>query len=228
MSTSDEARKGELKRLEAVVENWWVSTLDAAKALVEIKSTELYKETHTSFEEYVADRWGKTKQWAYDLCNWFEINLLARCKDDNLLSMAACRPLKPLRKNPEKVRKVVAEARRIAKRQAPSVKDIEEAKREVYPPKPKAPPKFFFDVTVTGTDVNLIRNADDLSNIGTINAEDEDSFDLHNVNLNAFFRLLAETAAQNGTLKVSFGIEKHERTPAEPETQAEPTPATES
>ena len=214
MSTSDDARKGKLVALEAVIENWWVSTLEAAKALVEIKSTELYKETHQSFEEYVGDRFKRTKQWAYDLCNWYEVNLLARCKDDNLLSMAACRPLKPLRKNPEKVRKVVAEARKISK--SPSVKEIEAAKGRVFPPKPKAPPKFCYDVMVTGTDLELV-SAAGVGDVATITTEDEDSLDLQDVNLSAFFRLLAGLAAQNGTLKVSFAIEKHERTPVQPE-----------
>ncbi len=220
MKDSNEAREGKLAQLEAVIESGWVSTLAAAKALVEIRKTELYKETHTRFEEYVDDRWQRSKQWAYDLCNWYEVNLLARCKDDNLLSMAACRPLKPLRKNPEKVRKVVAEARKNAKGEPPTVKDIETAKGLVFPPKTKAPPKFYFDVMVTGTDVGLVGAAgvgDVATTTTTITTEDKDSLDLQDVNLSAFFRLLGEVAAQNGTLKVTFAIEKHERTPVQPE-----------
>ena len=112
---NDTTKQKSLKQLEAIVERWFASTEEAAKALVEIKTSELYKKTHSTFEEYVNDRWHKTKQWAYDLCNWYEVNVLAGA-DENPLSMAATRPLKPLRKHPDKVRKVVAQARRVAKK----------------------------------------------------------------------------------------------------------------
>jgi len=210
-------RNARLSQLETVVENWWEATLAAAKALVEIKEAELYKATHQTFEQYVAERWQKTKQWAYDLCNWYEVNVLAGA-DDNPLSMAATRPLKAMRKHPDKVRKVVAQARRVAKkakRSSPTAKDIEAAKQDIFPAKPKSQPTFFYEVVITGSDVNLIRAAVD-DTIGTVTAEDDDSLDLEVVNLNALFRVVAEVAAEKGTLKVSFGIDKRSVTAAAP------------
>jgi hypothetical protein len=208
-----------LAELEAVVESGWVSTLAAAKALVEIKESGLYKELgFPTFEGYVTERWKKTKQWAYDVCNWYEINVIAGIEDDPL-SMAATRPLKPFREHPDNVRKVVAEAKKIAGKEegsSPTAKDVEAAKRRVFPPKPKdAQETFSYVVNVYGPDVASIRAACNGS-VGTISDEDEESLQVDVTNLHAFLRMVAEVAATKDTLKLGFSILKSSPTVASP------------
>lgn len=229
MSTNGEARSVRLEELEAVVESGWVSTLAAAKALLEIKEAELYKELgFPTFEGYVTERWKKTKQWAYDTCNWCEINILAGIEDDPL-SMAATRLLKPLRKHPENVQKVVAEAMDIARKEnrpSPTAKDVEAAKRKVFPPKAKETQKTSssYVVMVYGPEVGSIRAACN-GNIGTISAGDEESLDLDVTNLHAFLRIVAEVAATKDYLKLGLNILKSSPTTASPPIEASATEA---
>jgi hypothetical protein len=128
-----------LAELEGLVEQWWGVTLEAAEALCSIQDEKLYEATHDRFEDYVRERWDKTRQWAYDLANWWRINLIAGTQDDPL-SMGAARLLKSVRDDPKVLKKIMTEARKIAKkagRSVPTAKDVELAKAKLFPPTPR-------------------------------------------------------------------------------------------
>ncbi|QDT24345.1 hypothetical protein [Gimesia chilikensis] len=131
-------------RLEAIVDNWIDQALEAGKALMMIKKEKLYRATHKTFESYVKERFSKTRQWAYDFCNWYEVNHLA----DRLaapLSNNATTALSSVAKNaPEKVKEIVEESSKIAKKNnhdEPTKDDVKEAKLKVIPVNAPAPAK---------------------------------------------------------------------------------------
>jgi phage N-6-adenine-methyltransferase len=99
LSQKDQARRSTLER---IVDEWSKITFRAAEALHEIKRDRLYRSTHPSFEDYVDDRYGKTRQWAYDLINWYEVNEAAGTKDEPVSSTAA-RQLKGVKDDPKPV-----------------------------------------------------------------------------------------------------------------------------
>jgi len=63
----------ELRRCEGVVEKGLVAFLDVGQALWQIRQSRLYREKHTTFEEYVEDRWLMSKSQAYRLISATEI-----------------------------------------------------------------------------------------------------------------------------------------------------------
>lgn len=56
--------RNRLAQLEAVVERGAKTVVDVAAALTEIREGRLYKATHSSFSEYVEERFGFGKRWA--------------------------------------------------------------------------------------------------------------------------------------------------------------------
>lgn len=61
MSSIDVAR---LSELEAIVDRGSKTVMDVAVALTEIREQRLYKGSHTTFAEYVEERFGFGKRWA--------------------------------------------------------------------------------------------------------------------------------------------------------------------
>lgn len=141
LSQKDQARRSALER---IVDEWSKITFRAAEALHEIKRDRMYRSTHPSFEDYIDDRYGKTRQWAYDLINWYEVNEAAGTKDEPVSSTAA-RQLKGVKDDPKTVRKIVSESKKIAKKEGraePTARDISAAKAHVVPMvRPKQPPQ---------------------------------------------------------------------------------------
>lgn len=56
-----------LRRLERTIESGLQSFVTVGKALVEIRDSRLYRESHKSFEAYCAERWNIKRQRAYEL-----------------------------------------------------------------------------------------------------------------------------------------------------------------
>lgn len=110
LTEDEETRRREL---ESVVDCWWDSTLAAAKALHQISTERLYESTHRTFEAYVNDRFGKTRQWGYDLVVWYEVNETAGTVESPL-AVSAARLLKAQRKDIPLLRKIVKEATKLA------------------------------------------------------------------------------------------------------------------
>jgi hypothetical protein len=59
--------KTELEKLCAVIEDGLSKFLEVGKSLMEINKRKLYRETHDTFEAFVSERWGISRQRAYQL-----------------------------------------------------------------------------------------------------------------------------------------------------------------
>ncbi len=55
---------GRLAACEAIIDKRIDDVLLVGKALLEIRTDKLYRETHTTFEAYCQDKWGHTRKWA--------------------------------------------------------------------------------------------------------------------------------------------------------------------
>lgn len=130
------------ERLETIVDNWIEQALEAGKALMQIKKEKLYRVTHKTFELYVKERFSKTRQWAYDFCNWYQVNHLAE-RLEKPLSNNATTALSSVAKNsPSLVKEIVEESSKIAKKNnhdEPTKEDVKEAKLKVIPVNAPAP-----------------------------------------------------------------------------------------
>jgi site-specific DNA-methyltransferase (adenine-specific) len=60
-------------RLASVIDRALRLHLKAAQALLEIRDSRLYRETHGTFAAYVADRWSMTRTHGDRLCQWAEV-----------------------------------------------------------------------------------------------------------------------------------------------------------
>lgn len=121
----------QLQKHEATITNAWKSNVEAAHALKEIRDKRLYRESHKTFEGYVADRFNKCRDWAYRQIRWAETADLFEDEDESLsLSEAQCRPLDRLKSKPKK-RNAVKNARKIAGEQPLSAKHVEQAVNEL-------------------------------------------------------------------------------------------------
>jgi phage N-6-adenine-methyltransferase len=150
------------EQLEAVVESWWDSTLQAAEALWKINTKKLYQSTHATFRAYVEDRFGKTRQWGYDLVRWYEINVLAETTE-NPLAISAARLLKAYRKDQKTLQKIVKEAKRLAAKDgkdSPTAEHVAEAKAKVTGKAPAEKSRFVPLNTVTAAVKHLTILAD--------------------------------------------------------------------
>jgi hypothetical protein len=122
-----------LKQLEQTITNFMGQMWDAAKALTQIKDEGLYSHDHLTFEEYVKSRWNKTRDWAYKLIQWYEVNQEIGNEDGNdAISITAATQLAPVKKShPKKVNAVVKKAEAIAKQKGhktPTSTDFKDAK----------------------------------------------------------------------------------------------------
>ncbi len=195
-----------LSQLESVVEKWWGTTMEAARALHQIQEEDLYKVTHKRFGDYVAERWQKTRQWAHSLIVWYRVNAIAGLEADPL-SINASKPLLGLK--PAEIRRAIADATKAAKsekRTAPTAKDIRRAVTKLKGTKPETP-AITCAVQIGGTDLNLLRGK--LGKVAETSTDDDpENMSIVVKDLAGFLRLLAKLAAKNGHLRVSLGIEE--------------------
>ncbi|GAA3225211.1 hypothetical protein GCM10020216_039470 [Nonomuraea helvata] len=66
-ATLDEREQRDLALCEAALDHLRVAFWIAGRALEVIQKARLYRETHATFEEYCAERWGMSRQHAYRL-----------------------------------------------------------------------------------------------------------------------------------------------------------------
>lgn len=100
--------KTELAELETVIENGMKHFLVVGRALLRIRDSRLYRDTHRTFNDYCRDRWGMSRSYAHRMIEGAKTA-------DNLLPIgntpvneAQARPLTRL--EPEKQREVWQEA----------------------------------------------------------------------------------------------------------------------
>jgi hypothetical protein len=56
-----------LGELEGVIERGLATFVDVGAALLEIRDSRLYRESHATFEDYCRERWGLSTTFAYDI-----------------------------------------------------------------------------------------------------------------------------------------------------------------
>lgn len=131
--------------------------------------------------------------------------------------MNATRPLKKLRDDPKVVRKIVAEATKLAKAEKRAVtgEDMRQAKAKILPPvaRPagkKDRRKRHFHVMVTGTDLVKCQELGQTRGVAEITS-DEEALDLDVTDLESLFKKLAKLVVKHGQLKVSLAFYKEQR-----------------
>lgn len=127
-----------LAELEEVVERGFRTFIDVGNALGEIQAERLYRETHTTFDDYCRERWGFSRQYAYRVIDEASVNQLV-----DTTNRAQAQALAPLARQaaPEVVREVYAEA--VAEAGAPekvTAAQLREKVAEVLPSKRQREP----------------------------------------------------------------------------------------
>lgn len=69
-----EDEKAELARLESVIERGLATFVEVGFALVKIRDSRLYCQTHSTFESYCRERWGFSRQRGYQLIAAAEVS----------------------------------------------------------------------------------------------------------------------------------------------------------
>jgi hypothetical protein len=72
-TTSEIVPTTRLHELEAIIERGKQTFIEVGEALLEIRAKRLYKATHDSFEDYLAERWGMTRQRSTQLIGAAEV-----------------------------------------------------------------------------------------------------------------------------------------------------------
>lgn len=68
-----QAEAERLAELEPIIERALANFLEGSKALLEIRDRRLYRQTHSTFQDYVRGRWKMTARRAYQLCTAAEV-----------------------------------------------------------------------------------------------------------------------------------------------------------
>lgn len=89
--------KGKLEALEEIVEKHIKSALQAGATLAAIRRDELYKATHKTWSEYLADRWGITRSYASRLNAAYQVVEALPMGDVMPINERQARPLRVLK-----------------------------------------------------------------------------------------------------------------------------------
>lgn len=100
-----------LAELEAIIEQGLATFVGVAQALLEVRDTRLYRESHPTFEDYCRERWGFSRQRAHQ---HIDAAVLSTMVDKAGLPAPTnerqARELAPLRNDPERMAEAWAEA----------------------------------------------------------------------------------------------------------------------
>src|SRR6266404_8058402 len=113
--------RARLQVLEGVVERGLGAFLEVAAALLEIRDSRLYRETHSTFEDFVRDRFQLARSTAYGLMDASRVaaNVSPEGHGLSLSHLRALAPLEPTTQRelaPVVSEVTVAEARRVIRR----------------------------------------------------------------------------------------------------------------
>ncbi len=96
--------------LERAIEKGLATFIEVGSALAAIKDRGLYRETHSTFEDYCRERWGMSRSRAYQLMDAAEVAGTLSTMVDTPPSERVARELAPLKAEPEVLQAVMAEA----------------------------------------------------------------------------------------------------------------------
>ena len=111
-----QAESKRLDSLERKIDKGLKVFMEVGEALAEISEQRLYRATHGSFAEYVQDRWGVGRDYAYkQIAASKVVAVLSTDVDAPPRNEATARPLAALLDEPDELRKAWTEAREIAR-----------------------------------------------------------------------------------------------------------------
>ena len=130
--------RARLQVLEGVVERGLGAFLEVAAALLEIRDSRLYRETHSTFEDFVRDRFQLARSTAYGLMDASRVaaNVSPEGHGLSLSHLRALAPLEPTTQRelaPVVSEVTVAEARRV-------IREWRATQRREWAEKPTPPP----------------------------------------------------------------------------------------
>lgn len=130
----------DFKRIEKEIETDQASFLRVADNLIEVRDRKLYGIVADTFEDYVRDRWGWSKQRAYQLISAKRVvDSLPEYESTIVDSESKARALAPV--PPKRRMRVIHDAVEVSTNGKPTARDISEAaERYPDPPKPTPPP----------------------------------------------------------------------------------------
>lgn len=137
-----------LEELEGVIQRGFQTFIEVGNALLEIQNSQLYKESHSSFEAYLKERWNLERRRAYQLIDAAEIAADVNQGSQNGKALPAPtseRQIRPLKALPKEQRSE-AYTEAVAKNngEAPTGKQVAESADKRKQPKaikPKAEPE---------------------------------------------------------------------------------------
>lgn len=153
----------DFKRIEKEIETDQASFLRVADNLIEVRDRKLYGIVADTFEGYVRDRWGWSKQRAYQLISAKRVVDSLPEKGQLVVdSESKARALAPV--PPKRRMRVIHDAVEVSTNGKPTARDISEAaERHPAPPKPTPPPakpaapEKVYDVTGWEVPENLVK-----------------------------------------------------------------------
>jgi phage N-6-adenine-methyltransferase len=85
--------QGRLEHNEAIIEKGLNTFVDVGNALAEIRDGKLYRDTHSTFEDYCQERWGLRRSYAYEIMDAASVAGNVRNSGHLLSSVSQARPL---------------------------------------------------------------------------------------------------------------------------------------
>lgn len=141
--------QGRLQSLEAVIEKGKQTFMDVGMALMEIRRADLYRATHSTFENYCTERWGFSRPYANHIIRAsqvaHEMGTIVPISNEGTAREFVSIP----REDRLKVAEVAKDVAKEKGRDAINSRDVKEAKAKVYkvetrieelPPDPDAEP----------------------------------------------------------------------------------------
>lgn len=102
--------RGRLAELEAVVERGLSTFVEVGEALMEIRDSRLYRDSHLTFEAYVAEQFGLQRRRAYDLIEASRVHtMVSQICDTAPARESHASELAPLLAEPDHLREAWAE-----------------------------------------------------------------------------------------------------------------------
>lgn len=96
-----------LAELEQTIERGLATFIEVGQALLEIRDSRLYRESHGTFEDYCRERWGFSRQRGHQLIEAAEVSTVV-----DVANEAQARELAPLKDNPDQMAEAWSEANR--------------------------------------------------------------------------------------------------------------------
>lgn len=141
------AERAALHRAEKVIRKGLDTFIKVGSALTEIRDQRLYRATHDTFEDYLADRWGLSKSYGNRLIQAYEVTRIVAPTGAVPATESQARELAPLLTCPERLRE--AWSRVIQAVRPPTASAVRAAVQQIrseptFPkpdPQPASPPE---------------------------------------------------------------------------------------